>query len=93
MREEHARGQNALDAMNRRAANHQDEIRSTRERLERLHEEQNRSTASSSIDVGPFHHEVQEGVRVRGGQIVGNVRGAVLARIGGMTPNETARLI
>ena len=93
-RAENERGQNALDAMNHRATKHQDEIRSTRERLERLHEEQNRSTASSSsIDVSLFNHGVDEGIRVRGGKLYGDVRGAVLARIGGLTPNDTARLI
>lgn len=92
-RAENERGQNALDAMNRRATNHQDEIRSTRETLERLHEEQNKPTASSSTEVGLFHREVDEGIRVRGGKIYGNVRDAVLNRMGGMTPNETARLI
>ena len=92
-RAENERGQNALDAMNRRATNHQDEIRSTRETLERLHEEQNKTTASSSTEVSLFNHEVDEGIRVRGGKIYGNVRDAVLARMGGLTPNETARLI
>ena len=96
IREEKERGQNALDAMNRRATNHQDEIRSTRETLERLHEEQNRSSASAAAapaDVPLFHLDVDEGIRVRGGKIYGNVRDAVLNRMGGMTPNETARLI
>ena len=94
-RAENERGQNALDAMNRRATNHQDEIRSTRETLERLHEEQNRSSvaASSSTEVGLFHREVQEGIRIRGGMIKGNWKEPVLNRMGGMTPNETARLI
>ena len=81
--------------MNRQATNHQDELKNSLGRLERLHDEQNKSTASSSSGAtgGLFSREVDEGIRVRGGKIYGDVRGAVLNRMGGMTPNETARLI
>ena len=81
--------------MNHQAESHQDEIRNTRETLERLHEEQNSSSASApaSTEVGLFYRGVQEGISVRGGQIYGNWKVPVLNRMGGMTPNETARLI
>ncbi len=94
-REAKERGHNALDAMNRQATKEQDEIIRTRETLERLHEEQNKtsaSAASASTDVPLFHRDVQEGIRVRGGMIKGDWKGAVLNRMGGVTPNETAGL-
>ena len=92
VREEKERGQNALDAMNRQATNHQDELKNSLGRLERLHDEQNKSSSSSAAAGGLFHREVQEGISVRGGMIYGDWKSPVLNRMGGMTPNETARL-
>ncbi len=81
--------------MNQQATDHQDEIIRSRETLERLHDEQNGPASSSSAPAtgGLFSREVQEGVRVRGGMIYGDWRGSVLNRMGGMTPNQEARLI
>ena len=82
--------------MNHQAESHQDEIRTTRETLERLHEEQNRSSGSAAAapaDVPLFHLDVQDGIRIRGGRLKGDWKTPLLNRMGGMTPNETARLI
>ena len=77
--------------MNRQATNHQDELENSLGRLERLHDEQNKSSSSAAAG-GLFHREVQEGISVRGGMIYGDWKSPVLNRMGGMTPNETARL-
>ena len=91
---------NALDVIHRQAEAMQgesDEIISSRERLERLHAEQNGSAASSS---GPNIAAAlatvgteEEGIPIPGGRLYGDKwRHALLNKMGGMTPNATARL-
>ncbi len=59
-----------------------------------MYAEQNGPASSSSGPAaGLFNREVSEGIRVKGGVIYGDWKTPMVEKMGGMTPNRTARLI